>query len=82
MDTCGCLGASSCLTRGGTRGHAAVNMLGRWVSFLSMCTLMTSGARHFAEPWGCRDEDAVFALGITYAAETGRHPFIHSVSTC
>ena len=56
MDTCGCLGASSCLTRGGTRGCAAVNMLGRWVSFLSMCTLMTSGARHFAEPWECRDE--------------------------
>ena len=29
MDTCGCLEASSCLTRGGVRGHAAVNVLGR-----------------------------------------------------
>lgn len=82
MDTCRCLEASSCLTRGGVRGHAAVNVLGRWVSFMSVCTLMTSGARHFAEPWGYRDEDAVSALGITYAAETGRHPFIHSVSMC
>ena len=53
-----------------------VNVLGRWVSFISACTLVTSGARHFAGPWGCRDEDAVSALGITYATETGRHSFI------
>lgn len=52
-----------------------VNVLGRWVSFISTCTLMTSDARRFAEPWGCRDEDAVSALGVTCAAETDRHSF-------
>lgn len=40
-----------------------VNIPGRWVNFNSIRTLMTSGARHFAEHWECRDADTVSALG-------------------